>query len=50
MGNKGDGIAKMDKYLIFIPNTVKGEIVRAKINKISGTLAFAELVERKSSS
>ncbi|TRZ67273.1 MAG: translation initiation factor IF-2 subunit beta [Methanothrix sp.] len=50
VGNKGDGIAKMDKYLIFIPNTVKGEIVRAKINKISGTLAFAELVERKSSS
>jgi translation initiation factor 2 subunit 2 len=47
VGNKGDGIAKVDKYLIFIPSTVKGEIVKAKIKKISGTLAFAEVVERK---
>jgi translation initiation factor 2 subunit 2 len=47
VGNKGDGIAKMDKFLVFIPNTTKGELVRAKIKKISGTLAFAEVVERK---
>lgn len=47
VGNKGDGIAKVDKYLVFIPSTVKGEIVRAKIKKVSGTLAFAEVVERK---
>jgi translation initiation factor 2 subunit 2 len=47
VGNKGDGIAKVDKYLIFIPSTIKGEIVKAKIKKISGTLAFAEVVERK---
>lgn len=50
IGNKGDGIAKVDKYLIFIPSTTKGEIVRAKIKKISGTLAFAEVVERKGKS
>ena len=47
VGNKGDGIAKVDKYLIFVPSAIKGEIVRAKIKKISGTLAFAEVVERK---
>ncbi len=47
VGNKGDGIAKMDKFLVFIPNTTKGELVKAKIKKISGTLAFAEVVERK---
>ncbi|MFB3764192.1 MAG: translation initiation factor IF-2 subunit beta [Methanotrichaceae archaeon] len=47
VGNKGDGIAKVDKYLVFIPSTVKGEVVRAKIKKVSGTLAFAEVVERK---
>jgi translation initiation factor 2 subunit 2 len=46
VGNKGDGIAKVDKYLIFVPSAVKGEIVKAKIKKISGTLAFAEVVER----
>lgn len=47
VGNRGDGIAKVDKFLIFIPGTVKGEVVRAKVKKINGTLAFAELVERK---
>jgi len=47
VGNKGDGIAKVDKYLIFVPSAVKGEVVKAKIKKISGTLAFAEVVERK---
>lgn len=47
VGNRGDGIAKVDKYLIFIPGTVKGDVVRAKIKKISGTLAFAEIAERK---
>lgn len=46
IGNKGDGIAKMNKYTIFIPNVTKGSIVKAKIKKISGTLAFAELVEQ----
>ena len=46
IGSKGDGIAKMDKYTIFIPNVAKGSIVKAKIKKISGTLAFAELVDQ----
>lgn len=46
IGSKGDGIAKMDKYTIFIPNVTKDSIVKAKIKKISGTLAFAELVEQ----
>jgi translation initiation factor 2 subunit 2 len=46
VGNKGDGIAKVDKYLVFIPGTAKGEVVKAKVKKISGTLAFAEVVER----
>lgn len=46
IGSKGDGIAKMNKYTIFIPNVSKGSIVKAKIKKISGTLAFAELVEQ----
>jgi len=50
VGRKGDGIAKVDKYMIFVPRTTKGEVVQAKVKKISGTLAFAELVERKSSS
>ena len=46
IGSKGDGIAKMDKYTIFVPNVTKGSIVKARIKKISGTLAFAGLVEQ----
>ncbi len=49
VGRKGDGIAKMDKYTIFIPNVKTGDIAKVRIKKISGSLAFAELVERISS-
>ncbi|MCZ7398420.1 MAG: translation initiation factor IF-2 subunit beta [Candidatus Methanoperedens sp.] len=44
VGSKGDGIAKKDKYTIYVPNTVKGDTVKIKIKKITGTLAFAEKV------
>jgi len=48
VGRKGDGFTQIDKYTIYVPKTVKGEIVSIKITRISGTLAFAELLERKS--
>lgn len=44
VGSKGDGIAKKDKYTIYVPNTVKGDTVKIKIKKITGNLAFAEKV------
>lgn len=47
IGSKGDGIAKRDKYTIFVPNVKKGDIVKIRIKKVSGTLAFSELIERK---
>lgn len=43
IGKKGDGIAKKDKYIIYIPGTAKGSIVKVKIEKIVGTVAFAKL-------
>ena len=48
VGSKGDGIAKKDKYTIYIPGVVKGDIVKIKIKKITGNLAFAELLEKVS--
>ena len=48
VGRKGDGFTQIDKYTIYVPRTVKGEIVTIKVNSISGTLAFAEILERKS--
>lgn len=48
VGRKGDGIAKKDKYTIYVPGTVKGDIVKIKIKKITGNLAFSEFIEKKS--
>ncbi len=44
VGSKGDGIAKIAKFTVFVPRTVKGDVVKIKIKKISGNLAFAERV------
>ena len=44
LGKKGDGIAKLDKYIIFVPGTSKGTTVKVKINNISGTSAFGQVV------
>ncbi|HIE31882.1 MAG TPA: translation initiation factor IF-2 subunit beta [Methanosarcinales archaeon] len=48
VGKKGDGFSRVDKYTVYVPNTVKGEIVSIKVTNVSGTLAFAEILERKS--
>lgn len=48
VGSKGDGIAKKDKYTIYVPGTSKGDTVKIKVKKIAGNLAFAEIaVEKK---
>ena len=46
VGSKGDGIAKKDKYTIYVPNAAKGDTLKIKIRKITGNLAFAEIVEK----
>lgn len=43
IGKKGDGIAKKDKYIIYVPGTAKGSIVKVRIEKITGNIAFATL-------
>jgi translation initiation factor 2 subunit 2 len=45
IGKKGDGVAFYGKYMIYIPGVVKGVTVKIKIEKISGIVAFASLVE-----
>ena len=43
IGKKGDGIARKDKYIIYVPGTTKGSIVKVFIEKITGTVAFGRL-------
>ncbi|MBQ3621137.1 MAG: translation initiation factor IF-2 subunit beta [Methanosarcinaceae archaeon] len=44
VGSKGDGIAKFDKYTIFVPGAAKGQTINVRIKKITGFLAFSEKV------
>ncbi len=44
VGSKGDGIAKVDKFTIFVPGAAKGDTPKIRIKRISGTLAFAEKI------
>ncbi len=43
IGKKGDGLAKKDKYIIYVPGTAKGAIVKVYIEKIVGLTAFGRL-------
>ncbi len=43
IGKKGDGIAKIDRYVIYVPGTAKGAIVKVYIEKIAGTVAFGRV-------
>ncbi len=44
VGSKGDGIAKLSKFTIFVPGAAKGDVVKIKVKRISGNLAFSERV------
>jgi len=44
IGKRGDGLAHLGKYTIYIPSAMKGATVKVKIEKISGTVAFARIV------
>lgn len=46
VGEKGDGIAKKDGFVLFVPDTKKGERVKIKITKVLRSVGFAEVVER----
>lgn len=44
VGEKGDGIAKKDGFVLFVPNTKEGQEVRIKITKVLRKVGFAEVV------
>jgi translation initiation factor 2 subunit 2 len=44
VSRRGDGVAKVDKYIIYVPGTAKGSKVKVHIEKISGKTAFGRLV------
>jgi predicted RNA-binding protein with TRAM domain len=42
-GAKGDGIAKVDGFVIVVPGGKEGETVKVKITRVLRKMAFAEL-------
>jgi len=42
-GKKGDGVAKVGSYIVFVNNAREGQRVRAKIKDIQRNLVFADL-------
>ncbi|MEM3797627.1 MAG: TRAM domain-containing protein [Candidatus Bathyarchaeia archaeon] len=44
IGSRGDGIARIQGYLIFIPNSKIGERVRVRILSVGGKFAIAERI------
>lgn len=44
IGEKGDGIAKKDGFVIFIPGVSEGESVRIRVGKVLRKMAFGEKI------
>ena len=43
VGREGDGIARIEGFVVFVPNTKKGESVKIRVTKVSRRVAFAEV-------
>lgn len=43
VGAKGDGIAKIEGFVIFVPNTKTGDNVKIRVTKVLANMAFAEV-------
>ncbi len=45
ISRRGDGIAKIQGFIIFVPNTRRGQHVRFKIRRVGSRFAVGELVQ-----
>lgn len=43
VGAKGDGIARVRGFILFVPNTKEGDEVRVKVNRVLNKVGFAEI-------
>ena len=46
VGEKGDGIARVKGFGIFVPGVKKGDYVKIQITKVLAKVGFAEVVEK----
>jgi len=50
VGAKGDGIAKKEGFVLFVPGVQKGDNVKIKVTKVLRKVGFAEVVGSSASS
>lgn len=50
VGEKGDGIAKIKGFVIFVPNVKQGDDVKVRITKVLRKVGFGEVVSGSSDS
>ncbi len=44
MSRRGDGIAKIEGFVVFVPETAQGQHVKFKITRVGNRFAIGELV------
>ena len=45
ISRRGDGVARIEGFIIFVPNTKKGQHVKFKITRLGNRFATGEVVE-----
>lgn len=46
VGGKGDGIAKVKGFVLFVANTQKGDYVKVRVAKVLEKVGFAQVVKK----
>lgn len=46
IGEKGDGLAKVSGYVLFVPGTKAGDVVKIRVTKTLARVGFAEVVDQ----
>ena len=44
VGEKGDGLAKKDGFVLFVPNTKQGDQVKVKVTRVLRNVGFAQVI------
>ena len=45
ISRRGDGVAKIEGFVVFVPNTEQGEQVKFRITRVGNRFAIGELVQ-----